>query len=69
MLGFVTLKFKIGRTDINHKSFIICNTVKPLILGSDLLIGGKDLKIKIDCSNKSLNKEEIVLDKGEKFMC
>ena len=55
LLGSVLLKFKIGRTDIQHKFFIICNIVKPLILGSDLFMGRKDLKIKIDCSNKTLS--------------
>ena len=55
MLGSVTLKFKIGRTDVHHKFFIICNIVKPLILGSDLLMNRKDLKVKIDCANKTLS--------------
>ena len=29
--------------------------MKPLIMGSDLFMGRKDLKIKIDCSNKTLS--------------
>ena len=55
LLCSVLLKLKIGRTDIQHKFFIICNIVKPLIMGSDLFMGRKDLKIKIDCSNKTLS--------------
>ena len=41
LLGSVLLKFKIGRTDIQHKFFIICNIVKSLILGSDLFMEEK----------------------------
>ena len=55
MAGVVTLKFKIGRTNICHKFFVICDIVRPLILGSDLLMGRKDLKFKIDCENQTLS--------------
>ena len=55
MLGSAVLKFKIGKVTIKHKFFIICNIVKPLVLGSDLLMGRKDLNFKIDCSNKILS--------------
>ena len=55
MLGSAVLKFKIGKVTVKYKFFISCNIVKPLILGSDLLIGEKDLNFKIHCPNKALS--------------
>lgn len=67
MAGSVVLKFKIGNTHIKHKFYVIGNIVKPVILGSDLLMGRKDLKVKIDCANRimSIGNSVVILKNKE----